>query len=271
MPLTVNTNVASLTAQRSMLTTNSALETSFERLATGKRINSAVDDAAGLAISETLTTSINGLNQAVRNAQDGVSMAQIAEGALAEVSDLLQRMRELSVQANNEVLGTTELGYIKAEVDALVLATTAAIGGAEFAGTALLGSGGNIDIQTGSGATDTTTFTVTNTTTTTLGINALDVTAAGGPATDIGLIDTAIATVNSQRSQLGADQNAFESAIRNAMNVSENTAAARSRILDTDYAAETANLTKNQILQQASTSILAQANQQPQSVLALLQ
>jgi flagellin len=152
-----------------------------------------------------------------------------------------------------------------------VLATTAAIGGAEFAGTALLGAGGDIDIQTGSGATDTTTFTVTSTTTTTLGINALDVTAAGGPATDIAAIDSAIAAVNSQRSQLGADQAAFESAIRNAMNVSENTSAARSRILDTDYAAETANLTKNQILQQASTSILAQANQQPQSVLALLQ
>lgn len=271
MPLTVNTNVASLSAQRSMLATNSALETSFERLATGKRINSAVDDAAGLAISETLTTSINGLNQAVRNAQDGVSMAQIAEGALAEVGELLQRMRELSVQANNGVLSATELGYIKSEVDALVTSTTAAISGAEFAGTALLGAGGNITIQTGAGTSNTTTFNVTSTTTTTLGINALDVTASGGPATDIALIDTAIASVNDQRSQLGADQAAFESAIRNAMNVAENTAAARSRILDTDYATETANLTKNQILQQAATSILAQANQQPQTVLALLQ
>ena len=270
MPLTVNTNVASLAAQRSMLSTNSALETSFERLATGKRINSAVDDAAGMAISESLTSSINGLNQAARNAQDGVSMAQIAEGALSEVSDLLQRMRELTVQAGNGVLSSDEVGYIKDEVDDLLTAVTAAISQANFSGTNLLGAGGNIAVQTGVDGGDTTTFTVTSTTTTTLGINGLDV-ATNGATADLTSIDAAIVLVNNQRAAIGGEQAAFESAARVAMNVSENTAAARSRIMDTDYAAETANLTKNQILQQASTSILAQANQQPQSVLALLQ
>ena len=275
MPLTVNTNVASLAAQRSMISTNSALETSFERLATGKRINSAADDAAGLAISNTLTAAVEGLNQGVRNAQDGVSMAQIADGAMAEIEGLMLRMRELSVQANNGVLATAELGYIKSEIDAAVVQVGKIISTTEFAGSNLFNSDGNITIQVGSETTDTVAFTRTSTTTTTLKINALDVTAAAavtaGVAYDIAQIDLGLAVLNGQRAQAGADQAAFESAIRNGMNRAENTAAALSRISDTDYAAETANLTKNQILQQASTSILAQANQQPQSVLALLQ
>ena len=269
MPLTVNTNVASLAAQRSMISTNSALETSFERLATGKRINSAADDAAGLAISNTLTAAVEGLNQGVRNAQDGVSMAQIADGAMAEIEGLMLRMRELSVQANNGVLATAELGYIKSEIDAAVAQVSKILSTTEFAGTGLFSSDTNITIQVGSETTDTVSFTRTSVDDAHLNIDGLDVTSdASG---DIGDIDTGLATLNGLRAQAGADQTAFESAIRNGMNRAENTAAANSRIADTDYAAETANLTKNQILQQASTSILAQANQQPQSVLALLQ
>jgi len=312
MPLTVNTNVASLAAQRSMLSTNSALETSFERLSTGKRINSAADDAAGLAMSQSLTSSINGMNQAIRNTNDGISAAQIAEGALAEVTDILQRMRDLAVQANTGFLSSTEKGFLQSEQVKLETALDNVVGAAKFSDTALFGTAPEatgFTFQTGAGRADTSSFTTKIISSTDIGydsatgvqatinLSAIDLTAANattahvapdgdntdssgedntyvrgtGPNGAIADIDLAIDAISSLRADLGAAMSEFESTVRNLANVSQNTEAARSRIMDTDYAAETANLTKNQILQQASTSILAQANQQPQSVLALLQ
>ena len=275
MPLTVNTNVASLSAQRSMLNTNNALQTSFERLASGKRINSASDDAAGLAVSQSLTSAINGVNQAMRNANDGISAAQIAEGALSEVSDILQRMRELAVQANTSFLSATEKEYLQAEHDSLADALDSVVGAAKFSGTALLNAATTFTFQTGSAASNTSSFTSADIDSETLsvaktgGTNVVALASANTQAfTDI---DAAIVTVNGLRADFGAAISEFESTVRNLANVAENTSAARSRIMDTDYASETANLTKNQILQQASTSILAQANQQPQAVMALLQ
>ena len=271
MPLTVNTNVASLAAQRSMLSTNSALETSFERLASGKRINSAADDAAGLAVSQSLQSNVNGLNQAMRNANDGISAAQIAEGAYAEVSDILQRMRDLAVQANTSFLTATEKGYLDSEAASLAGALDDVVAAAKFSDTALLSTGATFTFQVGATSGATTSFTTTTTSASGLGVADGDLvlaTAAGDAVDDI---DTAIDTVSGYRATLGAAIGSLESTVRNLANVAENTSAALSRVADTDYAAETASLTKNQILQQASTSILAQANQQPQSVLALLQ
>ena len=306
MPLTVNTNVASLSAQRSMLSTNNALQTSFERLASGKRINSASDDAAGLAVSQSLTSAINGVNQAMRNANDGISAAQIAEGALSEVSDILQRMRELAVQANTSFLSGTEKGYLQAEQVSLESALTDVATAAKFSGVSLFAAS-TFTFQTGSSATETSSFaskvvsatSITHSTgtvinlsnidltgdnTTTAGVAPVDADGSGtvnngdtvyvqgtGPEGAIEDLDLAISAISDLRADFGAAIAEFESQVRNLANIGENTAAARSRIMDTDYAAETANLTKNQILQQASTSILAQANQQPQAVMALLQ
>ena len=290
MSLTVNTNVASLSAQRSMLNTNSALQTSFERLASGKRINSASDDAAGLAVSQSLTSAINGVNQAMRNANDGISAAQIAEGALSEVSDILQRMRELAVQANTSFLSSTEKGYLQKEQVALESALTDVATAAKFSGTSLFAAS-TFTFQTGSSAAETSSFTskavaasgITDKDGNSVDLTAIDLTAAnaaatannaslaGGAQAAIEGLDDVIIGVNELRADFGAAISEFESQVRNLANIAENTSAARGRIMDTDYAAETAALTKNQILQQASTSILAQANQQPQSVLALLQ
>ena len=314
MPLTVNTNVASLSAQRSMLNTNNALQTSFERLASGKRINSASDDAAGLAVSQSLTSTINGVNQAMRNANDGISAAQIAEGALSEVSDILQRMRELAVQANTDFLSTTEKGYLQKEQESLESALNDVTTAAKFSGVSLFANS-TFTFQTGSSGSETSSFSskaisassiVYDTgsdnadgddVTATINLSAIDLapTSASayvaptgtdttpkngadddfdqgaGAAAAISTIDLAIEVINGLRADFGAAISEFESTVRNLANVAENTSAARSRIMDTDYASETANLTKNQILKQASTSILAQANQQPQAVMALLQ
>ena len=275
MPLSVNTNIASLTAQRSLLNSQSALETAFERLSTGKRINSAVDDAAGLAIGQTLASKVSGLNQAIRNANDGISVVQIAEGALDEVTTILQRMRDLAVQAANDSLGTTERGYLDDEQSALADALDDVVGAAAFGDTALLdGTFQSQVFQIGADAGDTLSIDIDTVTAAVLSVAAgsIDLQTAAGSASDaIADIDTALGSVAGFRAGLGAVQSQLESTIRNLANVAENTAAARSRIMDTDYAAETANLTKAQILQQASTAILAQANAQPQSVLSLLQ
>ena len=275
MPLSVNTNIASLTAQRSLLNSQSALETAFERLSTGKRINSAVDDAAGLAIGQTLASKVSGLNQAIRNANDGISVVQIAEGALDEVTTILQRMRDLAVQAANDSLGSTERGYLDDEQSALADALDDVVGAAAFGDTALLdGSFSSQVFQIGADAGDTLSITINTVSATQLLVTAgaINLTASAASASNgIASIDTALDSVAGFRAGLGAVQSQLESTIRNLANVAENTAAARSRIMDTDYAAETANLTKAQILQQASTAILAQANAQPQSVLSLLQ
>lgn len=389
MPLSINTNIASMTAQRSFLNSNSALETAFERLSSGKRINSSVDDAAGLAIGKDLESRVSGLNQAVRNVNDGISMVQIAEGTLDEVTTILQRMRDLAVQASNGSLSTTEQGYLDSEHAKLATSLGQAMDQAKFNGTDLVSDTAQttITIHSGADASDTTTinfkalteqllsvdatvidldgtvsqgevttissitvadeaavytltvdgvvytsastdanmntlntalmaataddgtvlgdlFTATNTGTTgasgnlvltrrlvgdrttsdfTLAIASggstnfaagsdATTTAGTSQATDaITNIDAALATVASERAALGATQAQLESQVRNLANVAENTSAAAGRIMDTDYAAETANLTKAQILQQAATSILAQANAQPQAVLTLLQ
>ena len=389
MPLSINTNIASLTAQRAMLNTGQELETAFERLSTGKRINTAVDDAAGLAISERLTGRINGLNQAIRNANDGVSVVQIAEGAQDEVTTIIQRLRDLAVQGANSSLSATERGFLETEADKLLQSMEQAAGMAEFSGNELLlndTGNNNADgddiafsgvFQVGPNQGDTVTietvrchpdslfaterkeliqFTVTDALAAALAANgastvvfggvtgtvdftgdtnAADVIATLNASTDAavtpitftsdgnvitGTYDTAGAiasNVNSihnisgivtregttaaadadtaldfstqagcqaaittiqaaydkvakNRAQLGAVQAQMESTIRNLANVVENTTAARSRIQDADFAAETAALTRAQMLQQAATSILAQANAQPQNVLELL-
>ena len=390
MPLSINTNIASLTAQRAMLNTGRELETAFERLSTGKRINTAVDDAAGLAIAERLTGRINGLNQAIRNASDGISVVQIAEGAQDEITTIVQRLRDLAVQGANSSLSATERGFLETEADKLLESLTQAAGMAEFSGNELLvndtgndnadgddiafsgtfqvgpNEGDTVTIETvrchpdalfGGGRSEQVQFTVTNDNAATLaGVGAVAVTlgaaaaanidftgdattedvvatlnGAGAPANALtwtndgdvitgtydavgviantantigafaGTVSTegtavganaddsldfttqqgcrdAITTIQAaydkvakNRAQLGAVQAQMESTIRNLANVVENTTAARSRIQDADFAAETAALTRAQMLQQAATSILAQANAQPQSVLELLQ
>ncbi|MDB3918466.1 flagellin [Luminiphilus sp.] len=390
MPLSINTNIASLTSQRAMLNTGRELETAFERLSTGKRINTAVDDAAGLAIAERLTGRINGLNQAIRNASDGISVVQIAEGAQDEITTIVQRLRDLAVQGANSSLSATERGFLETEADKLLESLTQAAGMAEFSGNELLvndtgndnadgddiafsgtfqvgpNEGDTVTIETvrchpdalfGGGRSEQVQFTVTDDNAATLaGVGAVAVTlgaaaaanidftgdastedvvatlnGAGAPANALtwtndgdvitgtynavgviantantigafaGTVSTegtanganaddsldfttqqgcrdAITTIQAaydkvakNRAQLGAVQAQMESTIRNLANVVENTTAARSRIQDADFAAETAALTRAQMLQQAATSILAQANAQPQSVLELLQ
>jgi flagellin len=391
MPLSINTNIASLTAQRAMLNSNAGLEQSFERLSTGKRINSASDDAAGLAIGKDLESRVSGLNQAIRNVNDGISMVQIAEGTLDEATTILQRMRDLAVQASNGSLSTTERGYLDTEHEKLAQTLNSVFDQAMFDDVDLIkGSQHTITIQSGADAGVTTDIVIDSVTATSLGVDAtlidmntkgkevvkftgitdaiiqaeLDndaspagtgvftlningsdynveadqvvgslanspsetmtnllaslnahtnatvssitwsndgttligtydaegdqvptsysltfggtsVVKTGAVTTEGGFgiaqIDAALAAVASDRATLGATQQQLESTVRNLANVAENTAAAQGRIMDTDYAAETANLTKAQILQQAATSILAQANAQPQSVLSLLQ
>lgn len=277
MPLSINTNIASMTAQRSFLNSNSSLEQAFERLSTGKRVNSAVDDAAGLAIGKDLESRVSGLNQAVRNVNDGISMVQILEGAYDEVTTIVQRMRDLAVQAANESLTSTERAYLDSEQEKLVTALDSVMDQAKFGNVDLAtGSTVNVTIHSGAEAADTITLAMTtssNDNADALSIDATDVnlTTTAGATSAIGDLDTALNTIAAQRSALGSQQSQLESVVRNLANVAENTAAAAGRIMDTDYAAETANLTKAQILQQAATSILAQANAQPQAVLSLLQ
>jgi flagellin len=274
MPLSISTNIASLTAQRSFMQSNAALETSYERLATGKRVNSAVDDAAGLAIGKNLQARVSGLNQAIRNTNDGISMVQIAEGAMDEVTTILQRMRDLAVQAANDSLGTNERNYIEEETDKLIAALDSSLNQASFNGIDLISTGDvALTLQVGADSGDTLTLSIDKLSA--AGLTVADtniaVDSAANASTSIDRIDTALSVVYQDRADMGAVQAQLESTIRNLANVAENTAAAAGRIMDTDYAAETANLTKAQILQQAATSILAQANAQPQSVLSLLQ
>jgi flagellin len=379
MPLSINTNVASMTAQRSFLNSNQALEQAFERLSSGKRVNAAVDDAAGLAIGKDLESRVSGLNQAIRNVNDGISMVQIVEGALDEVTSILQRMRDLSVQAASGSLSSTERGYLDTEQSKLASALDTAINQAKFSNVdlAAYSAATSITIHSGAESSDTTSISIDAISANILNVDANEVSLTGqevveftltdanvnsetgnivvtvggvettvsanskttvdeivtllnadstfaasytaavgsdgenlvidsvstsnvastdntiksanvdlgsGSNTDhagtviqeggtygIARIDTALATVASDRATMGAVQAQLESQVRNLANVAENTAAAAGRIMDTDYAAETASLTKAQILQQAATSVLAQANAQPQAVLALLQ
>ena len=275
MPLSISTNVASLSAQRAFMNSNAALETAFERLSTGKRVNSAIDDAAGLAIGKNLESRVSGLNQAIRNTNDGISMVQIAEGAMDEATSILQRMRDLAVQAANDSLGTAERTHVETESDKLITALENAFDQATFNGIDLIDTNAAVSLtfQVGADNGDTLAVSIDSLSGAALTVEDadLDFDSAANASAAIGKIDTALSTIYSDRATLGAIQAQMESTVRNLANVAENTAAATGRIMDTDYAAETANLTKAQILQQAATSILAQANAQPQSVLALLQ
>ncbi|MCB1843403.1 MAG: flagellin FliC [Halioglobus sp.] len=263
----INTNVASLNAQRNLSESSSSLATSLQRLSSGLRINSAKDDAAGLAISERMTTQIRGLNQAARNANDGISLAQTAEGAMAEVTNNLQRIRELAVQSANATNSTSDRAALDAEVQTLIAEIDRVAADTTFNGVQLLNTAATLSFQVGANGGET----VDVDTVDVSGVITGDITTAANATTMLGAVDTALDTVNGARADLGAAQNRFESIVRSVQTTAENLSASRSRIQDADFAAETANLTRAQILQQAGTAMLAQANSAPQNVLALLQ
>ena len=287
MPQTINTNLVSLNAQRNLSTSQSQLATSMQRLSSGLRVNSAKDDAAGLAIAERMNTQVRGMNVAMRNSNDGISMAQVGEGALGKVSDLFQRMRELAVQSANGTNSVADRKSLNEEFVQLAQEATRTLGGTQFNGQNILATTNDSTFQIGAnntaaidritvaafnwaGNTDITgtlgSAVITGTTVPTVQIT--DVSTAQGALTSI---DSAINAVNSQRASFGAVQNRFENVVATLMVSSENQSAARSRIMDADYAAETANLSRAQIMQQAGNAMVAQANQLPQQVLSLLQ
>lgn len=263
MPLIVNTNIASLNAQRNLTSSQDDLNVALQRLSSGLRVNSAKDDAAGLYTAEQMTADIRGANQAARNAADGISFAQVAEGALAEITNNLQRIREIAVQSANGTV--TDRTGLQAEVTELEAENQRIIDNTKFNGTLVL-SGVSLSFQVGADSGDTVTVSAAAATTTTA-----DVSTSAGASTALGTLDTDIDNLSTLRATFGAIQNRFEAVISNLQSLSENTSAARSRILDADFAAETAKLTRAQILQQAGTSILAQANTLPQNALSLLQ
>lgn len=278
MPSIINTNIASLNAQRNASNTQLSLATSMQRLSSGMRVNSSKDDAAGLAIAERMQAQVRGMNVAVRNANDGISLAQTAEGALSKVGDALQRMRELGVQARNATNTTTDLDSIGKEFIELGAEIQRVLAGTTFNGKAVLaGAAGAQEFQIGANTTvnDSVTVTTTDmtadTTITAVTGDVIDNTkTVADLKTTIDNIDIAINTVSSTRATLGAAQNRFEAVISNLQVSVENQSAARSRIMDADYASETANLSRAQILQQAGTAMVSQANQMPQQVLSLL-
>jgi flagellin len=286
MPQVINTNLNSLTAQRNLSTSQSSLATSMQRLSSGLRVNSAKDDAAGLAISERMTAQVRGMNVAIRNANDGISLVQTAEGALSKVGDSLQRMRELAVQSRNSTNSSSDKDSLDKEFGELAKEIQRVIGGTTFNGQNVIGSNAgtltiqvgantksddNIDLVTtnmGAAAEITSVAGTDNTGNSRASIgSAANSTAVG---TVIDNIDKAIDFVNSQRATLGASQNRFDAVISNLQISVENQSAARSRITDADFASETANLSRSQILQQAGNAMVAQANQLPQQVLSLL-
>jgi len=272
MALVVNSNVQSLNSQRQLSNATNDLAGNFERLSSGKRINGAKDDAAGLQISSRLTSQINGLNQASRNANDGISLAQTAEGALDEYTNNLQRMRTLAVQSANGSNSSADRTALDAEFGELELELTRISDQTTFAGENLLdGTFTNKAFQVGADGGQTITVSVGQNfdAVTMLSANG-DITTVAGATSAIGLVDSALVKVNTTRADLGAKQNRFSSVIRSNDNTAQNLSASRSRVIDTDYAAESAALAKSSVLQQASSSMLAQANQQPQIALSLL-
>ncbi len=265
----INTNTAALRAQNGSRVANQALQSAMARLSTGKRINSAKDDAAGLAISSSMTSQIRGMNQAIRNANDGISLAQTADGALNEVTSMLQRIRELAVQSASGTYSTDDRANLQSEVSQLGAQIDDIIANTKFNGVAVFGSSNvSVSIQTGSNSADKTTLTVTG-----LSVSSAtgsSVASASGADTAMGNVDTALKAVNATRASLGAGQSRLESVVNNLSNQVTNLSDARSRIEDADFSAETTNLAKAQILSQASTAMLAQANQSQQDVLNLL-
>ena len=272
MAQVINTNIASLNAQRNLSKSQATLNTSLQRLSSGLRINSAKDDAAGLAISERFTAQIRGLNQAIRNSNDGISLAQTAEGALGEVTNNLQRVRELAVQSVNATNSASDRGAMQQEVSQLISEIDRVAGQTNFNGVKLLdGTFTAQAFQVGANVGETITVSsIADATAEGLGIDGGTVATVNGANSLIDAVDDALNTVNSSRATLGAIQNRFESVVTSLQTSSESLSAARSRIQDTDFASETANLTKSQILQQAGMAMMAQANSLPQSVLSLL-
>ena len=282
MAMTINTNVNSLTAQRNTIAAQNSLATSMQRLSSGLRVNSARDDAAGLAIADRMNTQVRGMNVAIRNANDGISLAQVAEGGLSVMGDMLQRMRELAVQAINSTNTTGDLGALDQEFTQLRNEVNRTISAVQFNGTSLFTTTNNFDFQVGANSGQTITIAGTA-----LNINAaaggmsgvtqggggasgLNTTANAGNSAVLSALDTALSTLNATRATLGAVQSRFENTVNFLRSSVENQAAARGRIMDADFASETANLSRAQILQQAGTAMIAQANQLPQGVLALL-
>lgn len=274
MGLRVNTNIISISAQRHLANVTNRLEGNFQRMSSGLRIASASDDPAGLGISERMRAKLKSLSQAARNGQDGVSLVQTAEGALNEATTNLSRMRELAISAANGTLNTGDRATVDAEFQALVeeidrIADTTSFNGVDLLNTAT----GTIDIQAGTEAGDTITLNLADATTTGLGLSGatFDLTTVSNASAVLDTIDTAITSVTTIRGDLGASQNRLQSAIRSIRNAEQNLAASESRIRDVDIAMETADLTRNSILQQAAVSVLSQANAQPQIALSLLQ
>ena len=286
MPQTINTNLVSLNAQRNLSSSQMSLATSMQRLSSGLRVNGAKDDAAGLAIAERMNTQVRGMHVAVRNANDAISMSQTAEGALGKVGDIFQRMRELAVQSANGTNSAADRTSMNDEFVQLAQEATRTLGGTQFNGKNILATTNNATFQIGANNTsdvDQITvaafdWTANTDITATLGnailsgtgtptVQITDVATAQGA---LNSIDSALNAVNSQRGTFGATQNRFENVVSTLMVATENQSAARSRIMDADYATETANLSRASILQQAGNAMVAQANQLPQQVLALL-
>ena len=293
MAMFINTNTSSLNAQRNLMNTTKSLDTSYTRLASGLRINSAKDDAAGLQISNRLTSQINGLDQGNRNANDGISLAQTAEGAMDEVTGMLQRMRTLAQQSANGSNSAKDREALQKEVDQLGSEINRISQDTTFAGTKLLDGNYGGTFQVGADANQTISFSLSQAGGFSISGIAAAVSAGGGATVItvfvsgstvggisistqtnaqnvLAAVDSMLEVVDGKRAELGAVQNRLDSTIRNQSNISENVSAARSRIRDADFATETANMTKQNILQQAASSILAQANQRPQSALQLL-
>ncbi|MBU3022163.1 flagellin [Aestuariibacter sp. A3R04] len=278
MSLYVNTNASSLNAQRQLFDVSNALSTSFERLSSGFRINSAKDDAAGLQITDRMTSQVQGLNQAVRNANDAISLSQTAEGALDETTTALQRIRQLAVQSQNGINSSADRLALQKEVSALKTEITRISTDSQFNGVDILTGGFSAQFLVGANAGQTISVNLSagnlaglnGFSAGGLGISSGSVATVTGASSLLGAVDGAISAIGGVRADLGALQNRFQSTIRNLSNIAENVSAARSRIRDTDFATETANLTRNQIIQQASTTVLSQANQRPQAALQLL-
>jgi flagellin len=277
----INTNVAASITANALTKNERAMSQAMERLSTGQRINSASDDAAGLAISSRMTSQINGLNMAVRNTNDAISMVQTADGALVEITSMLQRMRELTVQGSSGTYSSTDVGHLGTEFAALRDEVFRIVAAAQWNGTTLLDGDADgstndaaIDFQVGANASQVINIDFGDFAS---GIDmggnftsSLAISTNSNSGTALGYLDTAITAVNSQRAIFGAAINRLEYAADNLANVSQNTSASRSRVLDADYATETTELARTQIIQQAATAMLSQANQQAQSVLALL-
>jgi flagellin len=274
MPQTINTNLVSLNAQRHLNSSQSSLATSMQRLSSGLRVNSAKDDAAGLAIAERMNAQVRGMNVAIRNANDAISLSQTAEGALGKIGDMLQRMRELAVQSANATNSPEDRDTLQAEYAQLGEEVTRTIDTTRFNGQPILSTAGTLSFQVGPDSADQVDVTTADLTAGDIAgavAESIDGTDNTNPLAAMDAIDLALTEVNDARATYGAAQNRFEAVIGNLQIAAENQAAARARIMDADFAAETANLSRAQILQQAGNAMVAQANQLPQQVLSLLQ